>query len=394
MDKALEGLVVLDLGQIYNGPYCSLMLAFQGATVIKVEPLEGESLRRRRKDCHEFLMLNSNKLSVTLNLKTEEGKKTFLDLVKKADVVVENYARGVMDRLGIGYEKLKEVNPRLIYASGKGYGLEGPYADWPAMDVTIQAISGAMSSTGFPEGPPVKAGPAVADMMGAIHLFGGITTALYQREKSGKGQLVEVSMHDTMYPVLASPLGSFYRSNGTLPERTGNRHSGLAIAPYNVYPVKDGYVALFCNDQRQWEALVKHMEREDLLEDSRFRTNLDRAENMEALDQILTDWLAGKKKWEVVEGFSKAHVAAAPVLTVAEVSDDPHLKARKMIVEVEHPGAGKVKVPGTPIRLSASPLDEVVPAPLLGQHTDEVLKKYAGLTEEQLSLMRNKQVIR
>ena len=394
MSKALEGLVVLDLGQIYNGPYCTLMLAYQGATVIKVESLEGESLRKRRKDCHEFLMFNSNKLGVSLNLKTEEGKEIFLDLVKKADVLLENYARGVMDRLGLGYEKLKEVNPRLIYATGKGYGLEGPYADWPAMDVTIQAISGVMSSTGFPEGPPVKAGPAFSDIMGAIHLFGGITTALYQREKTGKGQLVEVSMHDTMYPVMASALGGFYRSNGTLPERTGNQHSGLAIAPYNVYPVKDGYVAIFCDAQRHWEALAKYIGMEDLLEDPRFETNVDRAENMDIIDKILTDWLAEKKKWEVIEGFYKARIPAAPVLSISEVADDPHLKARKMIVEVEHPRAGKVKVPGSPIRLSDSPLEEVVPAPLLGQHTDQVLKEYVGLSEEKLLDLRDKQVIR
>ncbi|MFB5281206.1 CaiB/BaiF CoA transferase family protein [Peribacillus sp. Hz7] len=393
MSQALEGLLVLDLGQIYNGPYCSLMLAYQGAKVVKVEPMDGESLRKRRKDCHEFLMFNSNKLGITLNLKTEEGKELFLDLVKKADVVLENYARGVMDRLGLGYETLKEVNPRLIYATGKGYGLEGPYADWPAMDITIQAISGVMSSTGFPDGPPVKAGPAFSDIMGAIHLFGGITTALYQREKTGKGQLVEVAMHDTMYPVLASPLGGFYRSKGTLPERTGNRHSGLAIAPYNVYPVKDGYIAIFCDAQRHWESLAKHIGREDLLEDPRFRTNVDRAKNVEVIDKILTDWLADKKKWDIVEGFYEARIPSAPVLSIEEVADDPHLIARKMIVEIEHPAKGKIKVPGSPIRLSDSPLDEVVPAPLLGQHTDKVLMEYVNLNEEQLSDLRKKQVI-
>ncbi|RID87567.1 CoA transferase [Peribacillus asahii] len=393
MSQALEGLLVLDLGQIYNGPYCSLMLAYQGAKVVKVEPMDGESLRKRRKDCHEFLMFNSNKLGITLNLKTEEGKELFLDLVKKADVVLENYARGVMDRLGLGYETLKEVNPRLIYATGKGYGLEGPYADWPAMDITIQAISGVMSSTGFPDGPPVKAGPAFSDIMGAIHLFGGITTALYQREKTGKGQLVEVAMHDTMYPVLASPLGGFYRSEGTLPERTGNRHSGLAIAPYNVYPVKDGYIAIFCDAQRHWESLANHIGRADLLEDSRFRTNVDRAKNVEVIDKILTDWLADKKKWDIVEGFYEARIPSAPVLSIAEVADDPHLIARKMIVEIDHPEKGKIKVPGSPIRLSDSPLDEVVPAPLLGQHTDKVLMEYVNLNEEQLSDLRKKQVI-
>jgi formyl-CoA transferase len=395
MKKALEGIVVLDLGQIYNGPYCSLMLAFQGAKVIKIEPLEGENLRVRRKgDCHELLMFNSNKLGVAINLKSAEGKALFLDLVKKADVLVENYAKGAMDRLGLGYEVLKEVNPRLVYATGKGYGLEGPYSDWPAMDLTIQAMGGVMATTGYPDRPPVKAGPAICDILGGIHLFGGICTALYQREKTGKGQLVEVSMHDAIYPTLASALGAYYNANGKVPERTGNRHSGMATAPYNVYPAEDGYIAIMCVADRQWQAFVKLIGREELLDDPRFQTNVDRAAHSDLVDEIVSAWTAKHKKLEMAEKMLQVHVPCAPVSSIAEVADDPHLLYRKMIREVEHPKLGKIRVPGSPIRLSDSPLDQVFAAPLLGQHTDEVLTEMLGLREEQLSALREKQAIR
>jgi crotonobetainyl-CoA:carnitine CoA-transferase CaiB-like acyl-CoA transferase len=395
MSTALEGLIVLDLGQIYQGPYSTLMLAFQGATVIKIEPLGGENLRlRRRGDAHELLMLNSNKRGICLNLKSEEGKSIFLDLVKKADVVVENYAVGVMDRLGLGYDVLNGINPRLIYATGKGYGLDGPYAERLAMDLTIQAIGGVMATTGFPDMPPVKAGPAICDFLGGIHLFGGITTALYHREKTGKGQLVEVSMHDAVYPTLASALGAYYNGNGKVPQRTGNQHSGMSTAPYNVYPCEDGHMAIMCVADRQWEALAKVMGRDELIEDPRFKTNVDRSANTLVVDDIVSSWTSKNKKLDIAEKLARVNVPNAPVLSIPEVADDPHLIHRKMIREVEHPVAGNVRVPGSPIRLSDSPLDQIFPAPLLGQHTNQVLREYLDFSEEQLSHLREKQAIK
>lgn len=394
MKKALEGVTVLDLGQVYNGPYCSLMLAYQGAKVIKVEPLEGENLRKRRNDCHEFLMFNSNKMSVSLNLKTEEGKEIFLQLVKKADILVENFTIGAMDRLGLGYDVLKEANPRLIYATGKGYGLEGPYANWSAMDLTVQAISGVVSSTGYQDGPPVKAGPALCDILGGIHLFGGILTALYQREHTGEGQVVEVSMHDATYPALASPLGAYYNTGGQLPQRTGNRHSGLAIAPYSLYPAKDGYIVILANQDTHWHNLARVMGREDLIDDPRFKTNQDRVRHMELLDETVADWSRTLEKWKLVELLQKVRVPSAPVLDIPEVANDPHLLHRQMIREIEHPTVGTIRVPGSPIRLTDSPLDEVVAAPLLGQHTEQVLKELVNLDDEILSKLREKAVIR
>ncbi|MCI2256455.1 CoA transferase [Domibacillus sp. PGB-M46] len=395
MKKALEDLIVLDLGQIYNGPYCSLMLAFQGAKVIKVEPLNGENLRVRRKgDCHELLMLNSNKLGISLDLKSPEGKAVFLELVKKADVLVENFSLGAMDRLGLGYDVLNKINPQLIYATGKGYGLDGPYADRPAMDLTIQAMGGVMATTGFADKPPVKAGPALCDFLGGIHLFGGITTALYQREKTGKGQLVEVSMHDAIYPTLASALGAYYSQGGKVSQRTGNQHSGMATAPYNVYPTEDGYIAILCVADRQWQSLLRVMKKEELLEDERFQTNIDRSANTYLVDEIVTSWTSGKKKMDIADMLIKANVPHAPVQSIDEVAEDPHLKQRGMIREIVHPKEGKIKVPGSPIRLSDSVLEDVIPAPMIGQHTDQVLQELLGFNEEKLNHLRDNNIIR
>ncbi len=395
MNKALEGITVLDLGQIYNGPYCSLMLAFQGAKVIKVEPLKGENLRVRRKgDCHELLMLNSNKYGVSIDLKTDQGKEIFLDLVQKSDVLVENFSLGAMDRLGLGYDVLKEVNPRLIYASGKGYGLNGPYAKRPAMDLTVQAMAGVMATTGFADKPPVKAGPAICDFLGGIHLFGGITTALYQRTITGKGQLVEVSMHDSVYPTLASALGAYYSQGEKFSERTGNQHSGMATAPYNVYETKDGYIAILCVADRQWRSLLTVIDREDLLDDKRFETNIDRSAHTLIVDDIVSNWTTKRNKNEIAELLIEANIPHSPVQTIDEVANDPHLIEREMIREVSHAVEGNIKVPGSPIRLSDSPLEKVLPAPIIGEHTEEVLKDLLGYSDEQLEIFNHEGIIR
>lgn len=395
MTKALEGVTVLDLGQIYNGPYCSLMLAFQGAEVIKVEPLNGENLRvRRQRDSHELLMLNSNKKSISIDLKSKQGKEIFKKLVKKSDILVENFSKGAMERLGLGYEVLREINPGLIYATGKGYGLDGPYSNFPAMDLTIQAMAGVMATTGFPENPPVKAGPAISDFLGAVHLFGGITTALYHREKTGKGQLVEVSMHDATYPTLASALGTYYNENGKNPERTGNNHTGMASCPYNVYPTKDGHLAILCATDKQWTTLVKLMKKDELLDDVRFQENVNRAKHTSVVDNIVSDWTSKQSKEEISRILSENHVPNAPVLSIPEVANDKHLKARNMIVEVDHPVEGRVSVPGSPIRLSDSPLENVFPAPLLGEHTEEILIDKLNMNRDDINSLIEKRILR
>ncbi len=281
----LAGVTVIDLGQVYQGPYATLLMAKAGAEVIKVEPLNGDSTRRRgapdEGSAFPFGMLNGNKRSVTLNLKSARGCGLLIALVKHGDVLLENFAPGVMDRLGVGWGVLHAANPRLIYASGTGYGLSGPNRDNLAMDLTVQAMSGVMSVTGFPGGPPLKAGPAIADFLSGAHLYGAVMTALYQRSRTGKGRLVEVAMQEAVFPTLASNLGMLHKAQGVVPMRTGNRHGGLSVAPYNVYPAKDGHVAIICVAERHWASLLTAMGRDDLRDDPRFATNSDRARNMD-----------------------------------------------------------------------------------------------------------------
>lgn len=256
----LEGVVVIDLGQVYQGPYAGFLMAQAGATVIKVEPPNGEPVRHRARiskgNAVPFAMLNANKRNISLNLKSPEGVKVLKELAAKADVLIENYAPGVLDRLGIGYSVLSAINPRLVYGSATGYGLSGPDRDNLAMDLTVQAVSGIMSVTGFADGPPVKAGPAITDFISGVHLYAGILTALYDREKSGRGRLVEIAMVETVYPAMASNLADVFNRKAAAP-RTGNRHGGLAEAPYNVYPASDGYVAIISVNESHWTGFGK-----------------------------------------------------------------------------------------------------------------------------------------
>ncbi|MDP6564707.1 MAG: CoA transferase, partial [Alphaproteobacteria bacterium] len=239
----LDGVTVLDLGQIYAGPYACFLMAMAGAEVIKIEPPHGEPLRRREGisgGSVPLAMLNANKRGITLNLKHERARELLRRMVGKADVLLENFAPTVMDRLGVGPEALMALNSRLIYASGSGYGRSGPRRDDLAMDLTVQAVGGVMSVTGFPDGPPVKAGPAICDFIAGTHLYGAVVTALFERERTGKGRLVEVAMLDAIFPTMVSNLGMFYGQGDAIPHRTGNRHGGLSVAPYNVYAAKDG----------------------------------------------------------------------------------------------------------------------------------------------------------
>lgn len=392
--KALEGIEVLDLGQIYNGPYCSMLLSYLGADVTKIEPPDGEPLRGRVEEGEppELVMLNSNKQGITLNLKSERGKELFKDLVRDADVLVENYSVGTMEDLGLGYETLEEINPELIYAHGSGFGEDGPYQEYPAMDLTIQAIGGVMDVTGFPDGPPVKAGIAVGDFMGGIHLFAGIVTALYHRELTGEGQHVEASMHDAIFPTLMSPLAAQF-SDRDAPSRTGNRHSGLAHSPYNVYEATDGYVAIFGVNNEHWYSLLDVIGRPELKGDDRFETNYKRAENAETVDDMVEAWTQDHERDEIVSTLMDAGVPCGPVNEIEEVVDDPHLKERDMINEIEHPSYGDISVPGLPIRLEDSSLPDIEPSPEKGEDNDHVFRDRLGLSDNQIELLRMNDVI-
>ena len=387
MAPAFDGVRVLELGQIYNGPYCGLLLAQLGADVIKIEPPGGEQLRFRSHEpteSHEFVMLNSNKRSVVLDLKTDAGRQALLDLVETADVLIENFAPGTMERLQLGPARLLEHNPRLIVASGKGYGSAGPYAHMSAMDITVQAMSGSAATTGEPGGPPTKAGASFVDFSGGIHLFGAISAALFQRERTGRGQIVEVSMHDTIYPMLASSLGGLHNNpDRELPERTGNRHSGMAIAPYNIYETSDGWLAIMCISERHWRGVAAALGRPELIDDPRFRERADRVANIDAVDDEVSACTRTRTRAELVRDLQAAGVPCAPVKSIREVDTDEHLIQRGMIRYVEHPDRGRVPVPGCPLRLSDSPVGPLRPAAPLGQSTDELLAELRAQEEHQ-----------
>jgi crotonobetainyl-CoA:carnitine CoA-transferase CaiB-like acyl-CoA transferase len=383
--QAFEGVRVLELGQIYNGPYCGLLFAQLGADVIKIEPPGGEPLRFRSHEpveSHEFVMLNSNKRSVVLDLKTDAGRDALLDMVETADVLIENFAPGTIQRLQLSPERLLAHNPRLVVASGKGYGSTGPYAHMSAMDITVQAMSGAASATGEPDGPPTKGGAAFVDFSGGIHLFAAISAALFQRERTGRGQIVEVSMHDTIYPMLASSLGALHNTpERQLPERTGNRHSGMAVAPYNIYPAADGWLAIICIAERHWHGVATTIGRPELIDDPRFRTTKDRAANIDAVDEAVAAFTRTRTRAELARDLQAAAVPCAPVKSIREVDTDEHLIQRGMIQYVEHPGRGRVPVPGCPLRLGDSPVAPLRAAPELGRSTGEILAELRRTAE-------------
>ena len=347
----LAGITVIDFGQIFQGPYATLLLAKAGADVIKIEPLQGEPLRRRaapgKSATLPFAMLNQNKRAVTLNLKHARGRELLFAMVRRADVLLENFSPGTMDDLGVGYAVLKEINPRLIYATGTGFGISGPDRDNLAMDLTIQAASGIMSVTGAPDGPPMKAGPTLVDFMGGIHLYGAIMTALYDREKSGQGRLVEVAMQETVYSSLAASF-EYYHRTGNPPPRTGNRQAGLSTAPYNVYPTNDGHVAIHIVTEGHWKNLTVAMGREELQSDPRFATNADRIAHMDAVDAVVADWTRTLGKMDVFARTKSLRIPCAPVRTAPEVMNDPHMHERGMLERVVHTRTGRDRVADHP----------------------------------------------
>lgn len=392
----LDGVTVIDLGQVYQGPYATLLMAKAGANVIKVEPLGGEPIRQRvhvsKGAAVPFAMLNANKRAITLNLKSDKGREILKQLASNADVLLENYAPGVMDKLGIGWSVLNKLNPRLIYASGSGYGLSGPDRDNLAMDITVQAASGMMSVTGFPDGPPVKAGPAVVDFLSGIHLYAGVMTALYERTFTGKGRLVEVAMQETVYPALASNLAFVY-DKGIAPPRTGNRHGGLAAAPYNVYPTSDGYIAIIGINEGHWNSLLEAIERKDLVGDERFSTRPARVKNIEETDALISDWTRRHTKAEAFERFRACKVPSAPVRDLIEVTNDKHMHERGMLEWIDHPQFGKVVVPNSPLRLHGADQVERTPSPRLGEHNHEVLSQMLDLDSTEINRLETEGVI-
>jgi CoA:oxalate CoA-transferase len=390
----LHGITVIDLGQIYNAPYATLLMALAGARVIKVEPRGGENLRGRGRAgaSAPFAMLNSNKQAVTLNLKHPEGRGLLEQLAARADVLVENFRPGVMAGLGLSPDHLRAASPRLVYAAGSGFGSSGPYRNYPAMDLTIQAMSGVMAVTGFPDREPVKAGPAVGDFAGGIHLYGAIITALFERERTGRGCYVEVAMLDAIYPSLMSSLGLFFSGTGEAPGRTANRHSGLAESPYNVFPARDGYLALICVTDAHWSALLGAMGRTDLAARADLATRAGRVEHMDEVDEIVRAWTSGRGKEELAGLLRAARVPCAPVREISEVVTDPHLLERGMLEQIDHPQYGPLTVPHSPLHVGDYRAD-LEPSPALGQDNAAVYGGWLGLSEAQLADLAEREVI-
>jgi CoA:oxalate CoA-transferase len=392
----LSGITVIDLSHVYNGPYATFLMALAGATVIKVEPFAGEHLRSRGDMGGAdlpFAMLNSNKKPVTLNLKSEKGRQLLREMVARADILVENFAPGVMERLGLGAKELYKINPRLIYGSSSGYGKDGPYRDYPAMDLVMQAMCGVINSTGFPDQPPVKSGAAICHFMAGIHLYAAIITALYERERTGKGRVVEVSMQDATYCSLASNLGMLNARGDAAPERTGNRHGGLGVSPYNVYPTLDGYVVLNAPGDHHFRSILDVMGRSDLKEDPRFLTRSARVANFQAVDELIESWTKTLMKDEVARRMLAAKVPCAPVRNLREVMNDENMHARGSLQWIDHPTLGRVVLPHSPFVFEGTERRPLEPSLPLGGSNDDVFGHWLGHSEEELEALKHEGVI-
>ncbi|MGH7313697.1 MAG: CaiB/BaiF CoA transferase family protein [Candidatus Rokuibacteriota bacterium] len=398
MAKALEGIRVLDLTQYEAGPSCTQMLAWLGADVIKIEPPTGEPGRtalsdKRGEDAWFFLLLNSGKKGVTLNLKSPRGRAMFEEMVKTADVVVENMGPGAMERLGLGYEALRRLNPRVISASVKGFGSTGPYAEYKSFEWIAQAMAGAMSMTGWPDGPPTKAIGGLADTGAGLHTAIGILAAIIQRQATGAGQQVEVAQQEAVVNLLRIHLRDTY-ANGKPVPRQGNR--SLNASPSNLYRCRPGgpndYVFVHVATVEMWKSLTTIVGRPELGDDPRYADRRDRVQFVDEIDAMIEAWTEKRTKHEVVEILAGAGIPCGAVLDSTEVLADPHLKARGMIVELEHPRRGPYPMPANPVRLSDSPT-EMVRAPLLGEHNAEVYGKLLGLGPAELDALRRDGVI-
>jgi formyl-CoA transferase len=398
MSQALQGIRVIDMTHNQAGPACAQMLGFLGADVIKLEePKAGDVARtvhadKKNSDSLFFLLFNANKRSLTLNLKTDEGKRLFKEVIKQSDVLIENFGPGAMERLGLGWDVLKELNPRLIYATIKGFGSYGPLAHFKSYEPVAQAMGGAMSITGFPENPPTLVLPAIGDSGTGMQMAIGILAALQQRHNTGKGQHVEVSMQDAVVNIIRVSLRDHQRQGKPM-ERHGNQ-LGHTV-PGTTYPCAPGgpndHVLIFCQ-QQMWKGFCGAMGRSDLVEDPRFATADARWSNRAVLEPMIEAWTRSHTKHEVMKLLGDAGVPCGACQDTGEVLADPHLKAREMIVDIDYPTRGVYQTVGCPVKMSESPA-EIARPPLLGEHTDELLASLCGVDPDQLRRMREAGVV-
>jgi formyl-CoA transferase len=386
---------VLDLTRVLAGPFCSMILGDMGAEVIKIEePGKGDDTRSWPPfvggEATYFMSVNRNKQSLTLNLKAEAGRAILQKLVRKSDVVLENFRAGTVERLGLGYKTLAKLNPRLVYCSISGFGESGPESSRAGYDLVVQAESGIMDITGFEDGPPVKVGTSIADLVAGMSAAHGITLALLARHRTKRGQKVEISMQDAMSALLTYQAGIYF-GTGTRPGRRGNKHP--SIVPYEVFRAADAYLTLGVANDSLWERCCVAMERADLIKDPRFVTVATRVQNRDTLVPLLNEILGRRAADDWMKRFEAAGVPAGRIRTVAEVCESAHLKARGMIVTLPHPKAGALRVLGVPVRLHATPGKAVTAPPLLGEHTEKVLGRVLGIKRGEVARLRTAGVV-
>jgi len=386
----LSGVRVIDMTRVLAGPFCTMSLGDMGAEVIKVEePGKGDDTRGWppfvNGEATYFLSVNRNKKSLALDLKTPEGQDILRRLLASADVVVENFRPGTMERLGFGYEALRKTNPRLIYCSISGFGESGPEAHRPGYDLIVQGESGVMDITGFPDGPPVKVGNSIGDLVAGMAAVQGITLALLSRTQTGRGQKVEIGMLDVMASLLTYQAGLYWNAGGR-PTRRGNEHP--SIVPYEVFKAQDVYITLGVANNSLWERTCKALDRPDLIKDPRFDTEANRVANRKVLVPLLNEILGARPADEWLARLDKAGVPAGRIKSVAEVCESAHLRARGMLVSLPHPKAGSITVMGVPVRLHDTPGAAQAAPPLLGQHTDEVLTRILRMPRARVEKLR------
>lgn len=400
---ALSGVRVVDLTQFEAGTSCTETLAWLGADVIKVEePKRGDqgrmaSSERPGVDSYYFMLLNANKRSVTCNLKHPRGRELLCRLIEQSDVFIENFAPGVIERLGFGYDQVREVNPRMIYAQIKGFSSGSPYQNYLAFDMIAQAVGGAMSTTGEPDGRPLKPGPTIGDTGTGLHTAIGILAALYQRQFTGCGQRIEVAMQEAVINFCRIAYSSQLMTGKAAP-RVGNRGVMGTNAPSEAYPCKGGgpndycYIYTTRAGNHHWERLLHVMGRDDLIGDPRFADNKDRWANRDAVDEVIKPWVAERSKREVMETLGNAGIPAGAVFSTDELINDPYLRERGMFATVDHPVRGEVTMPGWPVKMSASHVP-IAAAPLLGQDNRRVYGELLGVSAEQLEALHAEEVI-
>jgi len=390
----LEGLKVLDLTRVLAGTYCTMILGDLGADIIKVEiPKKGDDSRHfgpyQNGESAYFMSLNRNKRSLTLNLKTDEGKKLLKAFVKKVDVIVENFRPGTMEKLGLGYDVLKEVNPKIVYAAASGFGHSGPYSQKPAYDGVVQAMGGIMSITGQKDGEPTRVGHSIGDIAAGMFTAIGILSALNYRHESGLGQKVDVAMLDCQVAMLENAIARYVVTK-EVPKPAGNRHT--SIVPFEPFETKDSKIVVAVGNDALWRKFCDVTDLK-IVDDPRFKSNPDRNQNYDELRPIIAAIMKQKttKEWQVV--LDEAGVPNGPINYVDKVLEDEQVLAREMIVELDHPVAGKLQVPGVVVKLSETPGKILTPAPVLGQHTSELLKEYFDYSDEEIERMLEEGVL-